>query len=137
MKYPFVLTPDAPGFTVTFPDLPEAITYGETKEEAIDLAYDCLVTALDFYFDDMRAVPEPSKVKDEQYAVMLPVSVTVKVKLLNEMTKQRIKQADLARLMNLSPTQVNRMVNLHRATKVDTLDRAFKALGKTLEFEVI
>ncbi|KGF32079.1 MULTISPECIES: type II toxin-antitoxin system HicB family antitoxin [Oligella] len=137
MKYPFVLTPDAPGFTVTFPDLPEAITYGETKEEAIDLAYDCLVTALDFYFDDMRAVPEPSKVKDEQYAVMLPASVTVKVKLLNEMTKQRIKQADLARLMNLSPTQVNRMVNLHRATKVDTLDRAFKALGKTLEFEVI
>ncbi|AVL70387.1 Antitoxin HicB [Oligella urethralis] len=137
MKYPFVLTPDAPGFTVTFPDLPEAITYGETKEEAIDLAYDCLVTALDFYFDDMRAVPEPSKVKDEQYAVTLPASVTVKVKLLNEMTKQRIKQADLARLMNLSPTQVNRMVNLHRATKVDTLDRAFKALGKTLEFEVI
>ena len=122
---------------MTFPDLPEAITYGETKEEAIDLAYDCLVTALDFYFDDMRAVPEPSKVKDEQYAVMLPASVTVKVKLLNEMTKQRIKQADLARLMNLSPTQVNRMVNLHRATKVDTLDRAFKALGKTLEFEVI
>lgn len=27
---------------VTFPDIPEAISYGETKAEAIDMAYDCL-----------------------------------------------------------------------------------------------
>ncbi|WP_158318739.1 hypothetical protein [Advenella mimigardefordensis] len=40
MKYPFTLTPDGPGFMVTFPHIPEAISYGEDKAQAIDLAYD-------------------------------------------------------------------------------------------------
>jgi len=42
MKYPFSLPPDGPGYLVTFPVIPEAISYGETKAEAIDMAYDCL-----------------------------------------------------------------------------------------------
>lgn len=35
--YPFKLTPDKKdgGYVVTFPDIPEAITQGETKEEAL------------------------------------------------------------------------------------------------------
>lgn len=137
MKYPFTLTPDGPGYMVTFPDIPEAITYGETESEAIELAYDCLVTALDFYFDDMREVPAPSEARDGQYIVTLPASIAIKVQLLNEMVRQRVKQADLARLMDLSPTQVNRIVNLHQATKVDTIDLALRKLGKSLEFSVV
>ena len=136
MKYPFLLTPDGSGYMVTFPDVPEAISYGETKEAAIDLAYDCLITALDFYFDDMRRVPAPSKAGKEHHVVALPPSVAIKIELLNEMVRQRVKQADLARLMKLSPTQVNRMVNLRQATKVDTIGLAFQKLGKSLEFHV-
>jgi len=136
MKYPFLLTPDGSGYMVTFPDVPEAISYGETKEEAIDLAYDCLITALDFYFDDMRRVPTPSNAGKKHHVVALPPSVAIKVELLNEMVRQRVKQADLARLMKLSPTQVNRMVNLRQATKVDTIGLAFQKLGKSLEFHV-
>jgi len=52
------------------------------------------------------------------------------------MVRQHVKQADLARLMKLSPTQVNRMVNLRQATKVDTIGQAFQKLGKSLEFHV-
>lgn len=136
MKYSFLLTPDGSGYIVTFPDIPEAITYGETTEEAIDLAYDCLITALDFYFDDMRRVPAPSATKAAKHVVTLPANVAIKVELLNEMVRQHVKQADLARLMNLSPTQVNRMVNLRQATKVDTIDQAFQKLGKSLEFRL-
>ena len=137
MKYPFMLTPDGPGFMVTFPDIPEAISYGETKAQAIDLAYDCLITALDFYFDDMRHVPAPSTTKAGQHTVDLPASVAIKIELLNEMVRQHVKQADLARLMNVSPTQVNRMVNLRQTTKVDTIDQAFRTLGKSLAFHVV
>ena len=135
--YPFILTPDGPGYMVTFPDIPEATTYGDTKAEAIDLAYDCLITALDFYFDFMRSVPAPAKRAGDQYAVTLPPSIAIKVGLLNEMVRQNVKQADLARLMKLSPTQINRMVNLRQATKVDTIGLAFEKLGKSLEFHVV
>jgi len=36
MKYLFMLTPGGPGFMVTFPRILQAISYGETKTQAID-----------------------------------------------------------------------------------------------------
>lgn len=51
------------GFVVTFVDIPEAITQGNTVEEALAAGKDALDTALDFYLDDKRAVPPPSKVR--------------------------------------------------------------------------
>jgi antitoxin HicB len=41
------------GFVVTFRDIPEAITQGENETEAMEMAQDALVTAFDFYFDDI------------------------------------------------------------------------------------
>jgi len=134
--YPVRLTPDGEGFLVQFPDIPEAITYGATREEALQLAKDALLTALEFYFEDLREVPKPAPVGLGEDFVELPPSIAVKVQLLNEMVHQRIKQVDLAKRMQVSPTQVNRMVNLRQATKIDTLNEAFKALGKRLEFFV-
>lgn len=47
MKYPVKLTHDKVdgGYVVTFPDIPEAITQGETVEEALDMAREALETA--------------------------------------------------------------------------------------------
>lgn len=36
------------GFTVTFPDVPEPISQGDTREEAATMAEDAVVTALSF-----------------------------------------------------------------------------------------
>jgi len=36
---------------VTFPDIPEAITFGENESEALKQAVDALETALSFYGD--------------------------------------------------------------------------------------
>lgn len=130
------LTPDGDGYLAQFPDIPEAITFGASREEALKMAQDALLTALEFYFEDLREVPEPSPVAAGEDFVELPASIAVKVQLLNEMVHQRVKQIDLAKRMQVSPTQVNRMVNLRQATKIDTLSEAFKALGKRLEFVV-
>ena len=51
------------GFIVTFVDIPEAITQGNTVEEALAAGKDALDTALYFYFEDKRAVTPPSKVR--------------------------------------------------------------------------
>ena len=49
--YPVTLTPDKKdgGFVVTFTDIPEAITQGETEDEALAAAKDALESAIDFY----------------------------------------------------------------------------------------
>ena len=137
MKYFAQLTPDDGQFTVTFRDIPEAITFGSTIEEALDMAQDALETAMEFYFEDMRQVPTPTKAKKGEYAIELPLSMASKVLLLNEMIAQKVKPVDLARKLGTPRQEVNRMTNLHHATKIDTVASALKALGKELSVSVV
>lgn len=103
--YPVILTPDAAdgGFVVTFADIPEAITQGDTEAEALTRAKDALESALDFYFEDKRAVPLPSKAKRDQQVVALAASLSAKVLLFNEMVTQDVRPAELARRLNTTP----------------------------------
>ena len=135
LAYPVRLIPDreSGGFVVTFPDIPEALTQGESVEDALRQAQDALETALDFYFDERRPVPMPSRPRRGQRTVILPISIEAKILLLNEMTRQGVRPADLARRMKTSPQAVNRLVNLKYATKIDSVAEALEALGKTLE----
>ncbi|HEX4007758.1 MAG TPA: type II toxin-antitoxin system HicB family antitoxin [Acidobacteriaceae bacterium] len=135
LAYPVRLTPDreSGGYVVNFPDIPEALTQGETVEEALQQAQDALETALDFYFDERRAVPMPSRPKRGQRTVALPISIEAKILLLNEMTRQGVRPADLARRLKTSPQAINRLVNLKYATRIDSVAEALEALGKTLE----
>lgn len=72
------------GFVVTFRDIPEAITQGDTEAEAMEMAEDALITSMDFYFDERRAVPAPSDAQPGDRLVHLPASVAAKVLRLNE-----------------------------------------------------
>jgi antitoxin HicB len=120
------------GFIVTFPDIPEAITQGEDVEDALHHAADALESALDFYFEDRRSVPAPSKPKRGQRVIDLPVSVAAKVLLLNEMIRQKVRPAELARRIGTTPQEVNRLTNIRHTTRIDRVDAALRALGKRL-----
>jgi len=64
--YPAILTPDAKdgGFVVTFVDLPEAITQGETEGEALREAADCLEEAMANRIVTGLPIPPPSRIKE-------------------------------------------------------------------------
>jgi len=135
MRYPVTFDHDETGWAVLFPDIPEAMTGGETREEALSLAQDALVTAFDFYFEDRREIPMPSG-KGEEF-VEVPASVAAKVLLLNALVTQGVSNADLARMINTRPQEVQRIVSLAHSTKIDTIQKALSALGKRLELSVI
>ena len=137
MFYPAVLTEDpAGGFVVSFRDIPEALTQGDDEKDALEMAEDALINALDFYFDDQRPVPLPSKAKRGERLVGLPLSIAAKVLLLNEMLAQNIRPADLARRMNVLPQEVNRLLSLDHKTKIDTVALALLSLGRRFELTV-
>lgn len=121
------------GYVVTFRDVPEAITQGDSEAEAMAMAEDVLVSAMDFYFEDRRAVPSPSAPLGDERLVELPASVSAKVLLLNALIAENMSNADLARRMGTRPQEVQRIVNLGHATKIDTIARALAAMGKRLE----
>ena len=137
MRYPVNIQPDGRFFLVTFPDIPEAITQGESREQAVAAAADALETALDLYFDAHRLVPLPSRFKPGEPFVELPASLSAKVLLLNEMTLQKVPAAELARRLNTTPREVNRLTSLHQTSGIDGIADAMKALGKTLEISAV
>lgn len=138
MKFPAHFEPDneAGGFVVTFRDIPEAITQGDTEAEALAMAADVLLAAMEVYFDEKRAVPAASKAKRGEHLVALPASVASKVLLLNEMLAQGVPPSELARRLDTTRQEVNRLVDLKHATKIDRIEEALAALGKTLELAV-
>lgn len=135
-SYPARIRPDGSGFVVSFRDIPEALTSGETREQALEMAHDALETAMDFYFEDRRAVPLPSKPRRGEIEITLPASLFAKVLLLNSMIEDGITPSALARKMHTTPQTVNRIVDLRHSTKIDTIGEALQAMGKRLEISI-
>lgn len=136
MQYPATFTPDDIGFVVTFRDVPEAITQGDTEAEALDMARDALMSSMDFYFENKRPVPLPSAALQGERLIPLPLSVASKVLLLNEMLAKEVGPSELAQRMNALPQDVDRIIDLHQAAEIDTIEQAMAALGKRLELLV-
>ncbi|HJV00260.1 MAG TPA: type II toxin-antitoxin system HicB family antitoxin [Burkholderiaceae bacterium] len=138
MRYPALFAPATEGgYVVTFRDIPEAITQGDDDDEAMEMAEDVLVSAMDFYFEDKRPVPPPSHPEPGERMVALPASVAAKVLLLNEMLAQKVGPSELARRLKTSPQVVNRLIELQHATKIDKVEEALECLGRRLEMRVI
>jgi antitoxin HicB len=136
LAYPVRLEKTASGYVVSFRDIPEALSEGKTRKAAVEMAAHALITAMDFYFEDRREVPKPSKLKKGEELIELPTSLSAKILLLNVMLKEKITPAALARKLNASPQAVTRIVDLHHATKIDTIADALNALGKKLVIQV-
>ncbi|MYM37276.1 type II toxin-antitoxin system HicB family antitoxin [Duganella sp. FT94W] len=138
MKYPAIFEPaEEGGFVITFRDIPEAIAQADDEAEALTEASGALVSAMDFYFEDRRAVPCPSEPRASERLIALPASVSCKILLLNEMIAQKVGPSELARRMGTSPQVVNRLVDLHHPTKIDTIEDAIGCLGKQLELSTV
>ena len=136
LHYAAKIEPDTTGYMVSFRDIPEALTGAETREQAEAEAADALLTAMDFYFEGRRAVPLPSAAKKGEVLISLPASVSAKVLLLNEMVVKEVTPSELARRMGTTKQEVQRIVNLEHATKIDTIAAALASLGSELELSV-
>ncbi len=81
--YPAIVTPDHDdgGFVVTFRDLPEAITQGNTVEDAMAEAADCLEEVIAGRIDDGEKTPIPSSKQPSEHAVPVPLQTAMKVAL--------------------------------------------------------
>ncbi len=136
LNYPINVLDDTDGFTVQFADIPEGITDGDTLDEMLSMAVDCLETAVEFYFEDKRPVPMPSDANG-RYTVSPSPQVEMKIMLHNEMLAQGISKSEMARRLNIAPPNFERVMNVRHKTKFETLYSAFAALGKRLEIRVV
>jgi|CXWL01.1.fsa_nt_gi antitoxin HicB len=131
--YPVILTEQPEGgFVVTFPDIPEAITQGDSVDEALTMAVDALESALSFYVDDRKALPLPSTLKGAP--LVCPSALeSIKLGVYQEMLAQGMRKAELARRLGWKAPQVDRLFDLGHASRLDQLEAAAKVLGRHIQ----
>ena len=137
LRYAVKLERDSNGTILAgFPDVPEAHTFGEDREEALARAAEALETAFMGYMEDRRAIPKPSAHKRGK-SVALPALTEAKLALYSTMRARRIRKTELARRLNCHLPQVDRLLDLRHSSRLDQLEAAFRVLGKELTVRVL
>lgn len=135
MQYPVRLTEDDNGTVlVEFVDIPEAVTFGDTKEEALARATDALATAVEGYIKNRRPLPAPSRSTGP--LVEVPPMMAAKVALYQTMREHRIGKAELARRLRWHMPQVDRLLDVRHASRLDQMEAGLEAVGKRLSLTI-
>jgi antitoxin HicB len=136
LAYPVELSPDTNGtLLVTFPDFPEATTFGGDEGDALLRAVDALETVLAARIDDREEIPLPQPTAGRRL-VALPALSAAKVLLYRAMREAGVRKADLARRLGWQGPQVDRLLDLGHASRLDQIEQALAALGKRLTVDI-
>lgn len=136
--YPVKLTRDRKdgGYVVNCRDLPEAITQGETIEEALSEAEGALQAAIEGRIEDGLDIPAPSRAKRGERMVSTPITTALKAAVYLAMREQGVSKSELARRMHVHEKEARRMLDPHHQTRIPTLERALAVLGRRAEIAV-
>ena len=136
--YPCQLIPDEEdgGLVATFPDVPEAITGGRDRAEALAMAEDALATALAGYVHEKWDIPAPSEAADGQVSVPVPTVVAAKLALYSAMRAQSITKVELADRLGVSEAAVRKLTNPDHRSHMSQVQKALRAVGRNLKVEV-
>ena len=130
--YPALIERDKSGmYFVQFPDLNEAITDGETMDEALFNAREVLSLTIESRLDEGIEVPLPSHIQGENVSLVAPVARVQAALLIHQARGQR-SLADLARALETSWPAAKRLEDPHHSPTLKILDKAATTLGKNL-----
>lgn len=117
------------GFTVTFADVPEAITEGNDMADAREMAADALGVALLTYLETGKPLPEPTA-----GGVMITPDpeVAAKIAVIETFQQAGISRSELARRIGKDEKEARRLLDPDVSTKLPLLVSALAAMGKRL-----
>lgn len=132
--YPARLDPDEDdgGFVVTFRDLPEAITQGDSVEEALFEARDCLEEAFANRIAMDLPIPDPSELEEAEHRVALHAQMAAKASLYLAMREQNLTKVELARRLHCDEKAVRRLLDPLHPSKLPRIESALAVVGRQL-----
>ena len=134
--YPCILTPEPEGgLFVQFPDVRGALTNGQDRNEALEMAEDALVVALTGYVIEGWDIPAPSPAADGQDLVVIPPVPAAKLSLYTAMRQQGITPPALAQTLGITEPAVRKLITPDRDSEIDTVMSALRAVGRNLIVE--
>jgi antitoxin HicB len=110
--YPAALLPDPDGgFTVAFRDVPEAITEGDSREEALLRAEGALASGTRHVYRRGEPLHRSSGIEAGEKMVPRSALRMAKTALYDAMREQRVGRAELARRLRWHLPQVSRVLD--------------------------
>jgi antitoxin HicB len=131
--YGAVLSHDVDGIVVTFRDLENVFSWGETEEEAIFNAQEALDGVLESMASQGQEIPLPSAIQADE--VSIPVSPEVAAPVLLHLLRTQRQQslAQVAKTLGKSYQSYQRMERTGSNLTLKSLKLAAAALGATVE----
>ena len=130
LQYPAVLEQEENAtWLVTFPDFEDAVTFGDTPEEALVHAVDALETVIISRMKHKMGIPAPSAVRGRPLVSMPPLTAA-KALPYKELREQNVSIRQLAQKLHCEYPVAHRLLDVSRKTQVDEIAKAFQVLGK-------
>jgi antitoxin HicB len=95
--------------------------YGADEGEALRRAVDAL---------------ETPRAKARQRSITLPALTEAKIGLYRHMRAAGVGKAELARRLHCHPPQIDRLLDLNHASRLDQIEQALLAVGKRLTISI-
>ena len=122
-------------YVVTFPDVYGAVTGGWSWKEALEMAEDSLGVALGMYVKAHEDISVAGHLADGQVLISVPPIIAAKLALYTVMREQSVTNVALAALLDLQENAVRRLVDPRHRSHISTVERALRALGRSLVVE--
>ena len=122
---------------VRFPGIPEALTEGETEEQARANARDCVISALEGYMKAGKPLPRHGAGHSGRPdRAVLPSLVTAKLAVYETMRTHGWSKVKLAKELGVSENSVRRLLDLHHSSQMWIIDKALAKMNTELSVDL-
>lgn len=127
--YPAHVDEAAPGDVVLrFRDVPEALSGGDTLEEAFAQAPDCLAVVLEGYLARDRDLPVPTAALPGERVIALDPAVAARALLMRALREQGLSKVGLAERLGRDEKAARRVLS-GKGASLDLILQALRAVG--------
>jgi len=121
---------------VRFPGVPEALTEGETEEEARANAVDCVISALEGYMKAKRPLPREGAGHSGPNRAVLPSIVTAKLAVYETMRARGWSKVRLAKELGYPENSIRRLLDLQHSSHMWIIDEALAKMNAELSIDL-
>jgi antitoxin HicB len=121
---------------VRFPGIPEALTEGETDEEARANAVDCVIAALEGYMKAGKPLPRVGATHFGRHRAVLPSLVTAKLAVYATMRQRGWSKLKLSKELGMPENSVRRLLDLHHQSQMWVIDQALAKMNAELPIDL-
>jgi len=121
---------------VRFPGISEALTEGETQEEARANAVDCVIAALEGYIKMGEKLPRQGAVYSGRNRAVLLSLMTAKLAVYVRMQERGWSKLRLAKELGMPENSVRRLRNLRQSSHMWIIDKALAKMDSELPIDL-